>query len=82
MVWHRNALKAHRTSLRAYPSEFRNEYGEEMERLFAMRLRVEPPIRWCLESFADVAITAPREHLEIPAWKAARTDFVVVLRHS
>jgi hypothetical protein len=38
MVWRRNALRAYRALLFAYPSEFRHEYGDEMERLFAMRL--------------------------------------------
>jgi len=50
-----------------YPAEFRHEYGEEMESLFETRLKREPHLRLWLEAFADVAITAPREHLHILA---------------
>jgi hypothetical protein len=53
--------------LLAYPAEFRDEYAEEMERLFAERLAAEPPIGICMAALADVAIAAPREHLHILA---------------
>ena len=36
MVWRRNALRAYRALLFFYPVEFRQEYGGEMEALFAM----------------------------------------------
>ncbi|SPE43565.1 conserved membrane hypothetical protein [Candidatus Sulfopaludibacter sp. SbA3] len=67
MVWRQNALKAYRALLFAYPAEFRHEYGEEMEQLFAMRLDSEPPVRLWLEVLADAALTAAREHLHILA---------------
>jgi len=43
----------------AYPAEFRQEYGEEMERLFENRLAEEPQVRLWLEVLSDVMITAP-----------------------
>ena len=67
MVWRQGALKIYRTLLLAYPAEFRDEYAEEMERLFAERLAAEPPIGPCITALADVAIAAPREHLHILA---------------
>jgi putative ABC transport system permease protein len=67
MVWRQNALRAYRALLLAYPAEFRHEYGEEMEHLFAMRLEREPRLRLWLEVLADVVLTAPREHLQILA---------------
>ncbi|MDR3702183.1 MAG: ABC transporter permease [Candidatus Sulfopaludibacter sp.] len=67
MGWRRNALKTYRALLFLYPAEFRNEFREEMERLFAMRLASESRVRVWLETLADVAFTAPREHLHILA---------------
>jgi hypothetical protein len=45
MAWHRAALRLYRALLFLYPAEFRHEYGEEMELLFAVRLRSESPLR-------------------------------------
>jgi hypothetical protein len=73
MVWRRNVLKIYRALLFLYPAEFRHEYGEEMELLFAMRLESGPPLRVWLETLADVVVTAPREHLHI---------FAADLKHS
>jgi putative ABC transport system permease protein len=67
MVWRRSALRIYRALLLAYPAEFREEYAEEMERLFAERLAAEPPIGPCMAALADVAVAAPREHLHILA---------------
>jgi hypothetical protein len=67
MVWRQGALRIYRALLLAYPAEFRDEYAEEMERLFAERLAAEPPIGPCMAALADVAIAAPREHLHILA---------------
>jgi predicted permease len=67
MVWRQGVLKIYRTLLLAYPAEFRGEYAEEMERLFAERLAAEPPIGPCMAALADVAVAAPREHLHILA---------------
>ncbi|HYW44382.1 MAG TPA: ABC transporter permease [Bryobacteraceae bacterium] len=67
MVWHPSARRIYRALLLAYPAEFRQEYGEEMERLFAERLGAEPAAGLWLTVVADVAITAPHEHLHILA---------------
>jgi predicted permease len=63
MVWHPSALRIYRALLLAYPAEFRHEYAEEMERLFAERVRAEWAVGVWLAILADVATTAPREHL-------------------
>src|SRR5579863_2959426 len=60
-----NALRIYRTLLLAYPSEFRAEYGREMEDMFAERLAAEPPARIWLAAIGDLAVAAPREHLAI-----------------
>jgi predicted permease len=67
MVWRPSALKIYRALLLAYPAEFRDEYADEMERLFAERLAHEPPAGLWLEVLADTAMTAPREHFHILA---------------
>src|SRR5580704_6327573 len=67
MVWRRSALRIYRTLLLAYPAEFRDEYADEMERLFAERLATEPLIGPCMAALADVAIAVPREHFHILA---------------
>jgi len=67
MVWRRSAVKIYRALLLAYPAEFRHEYAPEMERLFADRLRSEPRLRVWLETLADIAWSAPKEHLHV-AW--------------
>ncbi len=63
----KNGSKAYRALLYLYPAEFRHEYGLEMERLFAMRREREPHLLLWLEALADLALTAPREHLHILA---------------
>lgn len=67
MVWRQSRLRAYRALLFLYPAEFRHEYGEEMEDLFAARLKREPRLRLWLEALADVALTAPKEHLHVLA---------------
>jgi predicted permease len=61
------AIRIYRALLLAYPAEFRHEYGGEMERLFADRLRSESAAGLWLEILADVAIHAPREHFQVLA---------------
>jgi putative ABC transport system permease protein len=51
--------------LLAYPAEFRDEFGEEMERVAAKRMQSEPRLLLWLSLMADVAVTAPREHFQI-----------------
>ncbi|MGH9592741.1 MAG: hypothetical protein ACRD5L_06595, partial [Bryobacteraceae bacterium] len=67
MVLPQNAAKLYRTLLLVYPSEFRSEYGAEMEQLFADRLDSEPKIRVWAQALADLAVTAPREHFHVLA---------------
>jgi predicted permease len=65
MVWRLNALRAYRLLLHAYPAEFRNEYGKEMEHLFESRFETECRLRLWSEVIADLVLTAPREHLHL-----------------
>jgi predicted permease len=65
MVWHQNAIRTYRLLLRAYPAEFRHEYGEEMESVFASRLAVEPVVRIWLEVLTDIFLTASVEHFHV-----------------
>ncbi len=51
--------------LYCYPAEFRHEYGAEMEQLFKDRLHTEPRWRLWLETLADVAVSAPKEHCAV-----------------
>ncbi len=67
MVWRPSTPKLYRVLLLAYPAEFRQEYGAEMERLAAERLASEPAVRVWLAALGDVAWSAPREHLHILA---------------
>lgn len=60
-----SAVKFYRLLLLAYPAEFRNEYGGQMEDVFAGRLASEPRLRVWLDTIADVFYTAPREHLSV-----------------
>jgi putative ABC transport system permease protein len=67
MVWRQNALRAYRALLFLYPAEFRHEYGEGMQSLFEARLKKEWHLHLWLEALAEVAVTAPKEHLHILA---------------
>ena len=67
MAWRPNALSIYRALLFAYPTEFRQEYAGEMERLFAERLSAEPPLGLWLAVLGDAAWNAPREHWQILA---------------
>jgi putative ABC transport system permease protein len=60
-------LKIYRLLLRAYPAEFRHEYGREMEQLFSDRLAEELPRRVWQAALGDLLIAAPREHRAILA---------------
>jgi len=59
------ADRIYRALLRLYPAEFRDEYGREMAQLVRDRAPHEPPRRLWLDVAADVARTAPREHLHV-----------------
>ncbi len=65
MDWPQTQTRLFRALLYCYPAEFRHEYSAEMEQLFADRLRAEPHWRLWLETFADLAISAPVEHWNI-----------------
>ena len=57
-------MALYRLLLRLYPASFRNEYGEEMCRLFAERRRVAGVGAW-IEVLSDAFTTAPRIHLDV-----------------
>ena len=65
MDWLQSQTKLFRAMLYCYPAEFRHEYGAEMEHLFQDRLRSEPRWRLWLDTLADVAFSAPKEHWDI-----------------
>lgn len=65
MVWHPNSRSVYRTLLLAYPAEFREEYGAEMERMVGERMTGEPEAGLWLTLLGDVLRNAPREHLHI-----------------
>ena len=55
----------YRALLRLYPAEFRDEYGREMTQLVRDRAPREPAGRFWLDVAADLARTAPKEHLHV-----------------
>lgn len=65
MDWQQSQVKLFRALLFCYPAEFRHEYGAEMEQLFFDRLHSEPSRRLWWETLADLACSAPREHLSV-----------------
>ena len=70
MDWRPNSRSSrtfYRALLLAYPAEFREEYGAEMERLLSDRLAGEPAPRLWLTLLGDVFRNAPREHLSVLA---------------
>ncbi|HZQ55656.1 MAG TPA: ABC transporter permease [Bryobacteraceae bacterium] len=74
MAWRPNAIKIYRGLLFAFPTEFRHEYGAEMEQCFRDRLENEPGWRLWLDTVADVAVSAVREHWHI-LWADVRYGF-------
>ena len=62
MDWSQNQTKLFRILLRFYPAEFRNEYGAEMEHLFADRLHTESSWRLWLDTASDLILNALKEH--------------------
>jgi putative ABC transport system permease protein len=48
-----------------YPAAFRNEYGPEMLELFNCRAGRENAVLLWMELLADIAYTAPKEHLDV-----------------
>jgi putative ABC transport system permease protein len=48
-----------------YPAAFRNEYGPEMLELFNYRAGRENALLLWMELLADIAYTAPKEHLDV-----------------
>ena len=57
-------VRAYRLLLRAYPSSFRTEYGDDMVALLQDQLRDEPTWRVAGRTAVDLAITVPTNHLE------------------
>ena len=70
----RFAARVYRQLLRAYPREFRDEYGEEMTALFVSRTAGEGIRPW-LQALADALFRAPREH-----WQILRQDVRYAVR--
>jgi putative ABC transport system permease protein len=58
-------IRLFRALLYCYPGEFRHEYGAEMEQLFTDRLHAESRLKLWLQTLADIAFTAPAEHVQI-----------------
>jgi putative ABC transport system permease protein len=67
MDWPPNCRSVYRALLLAYPAEFREEYGAEMDLLVADQVPGESPYRLYLTLLTDVVRNAPREHLHILA---------------
>jgi putative ABC transport system permease protein len=67
MDWRPNSRSAYRALLFAYPAEFREEYGAEMDLLLSERAAGEPRLRIWLTLIGDVIRNAPREHLHVLA---------------
>jgi putative ABC transport system permease protein len=65
MAWRPNSRSVYRTLLLAYPAEFRDEYGAEMDRMVGERMTGEPEAGLWLTLLGDVLRNAPREHLHI-----------------
>ena len=63
-------MRFYQLLLRLYPASFRNEYGGEMSKIFARRLRDAGAFRrlglW-LEAIADVVTSAAQVHAELTA---------------
>jgi predicted permease len=62
-------MRFHRLLLRLYPASFRNEYGEELRRLFVARRRdAQAPfgvIALWMGEIADTCVSAARVHVDI-----------------
>jgi putative ABC transport system permease protein len=57
--------RLYRMMLRAYPADFRDEYGPEMVRLFRNRSTAEPLLALWLHTLLDWAVTVPSRHLDV-----------------
>ncbi len=71
---HSRSERIFRALLRAFPFDFRWKHGREMEQMFRQRRKEEErqggamgTLKLWWETLADIARTAPREHLEILA---------------
>src|SRR5262245_43804958 len=62
MDWRPNSHSVSRALLFAYPAEFREEYGADMDLLLSERAAGEPRLRIWLTLIGDVLRNAPREH--------------------
>ncbi|MCH8948212.1 MAG: hypothetical protein IH789_11400 [Acidobacteria bacterium] len=71
---HSRSERLFRALLRVFPFDFRWKHGREMEQMFRQRRKEEErqggamgTLKLWWETLADIARTAPREHLEILA---------------
>src|ERR1700693_1359423 len=72
MAQQRNSMadRAFRLLIRVFPSEFRGDYGREMEQVFEAQRRESRKdkggaMRLWWETIAGIFTTAPREHVEM-----------------
>ena len=65
MDWRPSAASLYRVLLYAYPADFREEYGSEMECVFRERLRSEPVTQVWFDALFDACTGAPKEHFYI-----------------
>ncbi len=81
-------LRVYRLGLRAYPSEFRARYGEEMSRLFEERLQDAKKSGWiamqryCAEITADLLVSATGERFAGLNRTEAAGSFAAILAGS
>jgi putative ABC transport system permease protein len=64
----------YRLLIKLCPAEFRDEYGDEMARLFRDRRRREGSARVLFEALPDLIITAWRQHMDM-VWRDIRYSF-------
>ena len=57
-------VTAYRHTIRLYPRSFRDEFGDDLVRLFADQLAEEPAPRVITRTVLDLALTVPQRHLE------------------
>ena len=56
--------RVYRVLQHLYPAHYREEYGDEMARLFRDRCRREGTLRVCVETLPDLMVTAGKEHMD------------------
>ena len=57
-------VSAYRHTIRLYPRPFREEFGDDLVRMFADQLGDEPTVRVVTRTVLDLALSVPQRHLE------------------